>query len=93
MAEVPMQQLTADAHWNQYLQVLQARLEEDKAEIAGLTDQLTSSALADPIVLMAIKLKLAEAKGRLEAREHAASLPSLITTEAKEAKGLLSELL
>ncbi len=91
-AQVKMELLTGDQHWDIYLSWIQCSLEALRNQKTQLTDKLCDPNLVDPNAIMAVKLALADVSGQIIAIEAIIGLPKAIMESSEKAKERLEGL-
>ncbi len=91
-AQVKMELLTGDQHWDVFLSYLQSSLEALEHQRIQLTEKLCAPNLVDPNGIMEVKLMLAGVGGQILAVEAIIGLPKAIRESADKAKERLETL-
>ena len=88
-AQVKMELLTGNQHWDIFLSYLQSALEGLKITEDQYRDKLCSSSLVDSNEIMLTKMGLAETKGQITLLEGIIALPKDIIESGEKAKAVL----
>lgn len=91
-AEVKMELLTGDPHWDVFLSYIQSTIEGLKDRLFTARDSLCSSSTVNPDLITALKLEIAEVAGMIKSMEAVLSLPKGIMEEGEKAREILSGL-
>lgn len=82
-AVVLAEHITHDQHWNEFLQLCQAKQQADEELIKAATSRLQSEEHFTPEMLAKIHHHMSLARARIQAREELIALPAWIMKNAK----------
>ena len=91
-AEVKMELLTGNPHWDIFLSYIQAHLDGLKDRLFQSRDSLCSSSTVNPDRITSLKLEIAELAGIIKGLEAVMSLPKGIMEEGEKARERLNGL-
>jgi formate dehydrogenase maturation protein FdhE len=91
-AALSASQVTGDEHWDRFLQVVQARIEECAAERDGAAEALKNSDDFSPETLVKQKLAARLYGKEVDALKWVISLPQIIMEKGERARELLGKL-
>jgi hypothetical protein len=86
-----MESLTGDKHWDQFVSVLQARLEQTSNELAELqeTAMLNESCNGESLVWYKMRFRILRA--RIDTLHEVIALPKILLEEGEQAAALLKK--
>ncbi len=91
-AEVKMELLTGNPHWDIFLSYIQSTLDGLKDRLFAARNSLCSSSTVNPDLITALKLEIAEVGGMVKSMEAVLSLPKGIMEEGEKAREILADL-
>lgn len=91
-AEVKMELLTGNPHWDVFLSYIQSTLEGLNFRLTQAREALCSTATVSPDLITQLKLEIAEVGGMIKSMEAVLSLPKGIMEEGEKARERLDAL-
>lgn len=91
-AEVKMELLTGNPHWDIFLSYIQFTLDGLNSRLSQARDALCSPATVNPDLITSLKLEIAEVGGMVKSMEAVLSLPKGIMEEGEKARERLNGL-
>lgn len=91
-AQVKMELLTGDPHWDRFLSYLQSSSDAMHEILSGLEKRICDPGLVDPAQIMEAKMSIARMMGRIETMDAVIGLPKDIIESGEKAKERLGDL-
>lgn len=84
-ASVAMERLTGSEEWDFYLRMVEARQQEDLAQLRAVQAELCDPEYMDPEKVVDLRHRMARIIGRIEARKEVTVFPKEITASGRAA--------
>ncbi len=91
-AEVKMELLTGNPHWDVFLSYIQSTIEGLDARLEHARNTLCDPKTVNADLIFSLKLEIAELGGMIKSMEAVLSLPKGIMEEGEKAREILSDL-
>ncbi len=88
-AEVKVEHVTGDPHWDTFLSYVQAAIEKSEEELGSLKTMLESPHMVAPDDIMRLKIAIVSCRSRLSAWDVVIALPRDIKEHGEKARALL----